>query len=211
MLYFNTIIELYKRGLISFLFNHKLLIGENCKLVKLGEIFNERSEKANGDEELLAVTINNGVQKRNELELKDNSSENKNNYKKVHINDIAYNTMRMWQGASDVSFYDGIVSPAYTVIYLNDNKNNNINFWKYYFKEAYLINEFRKHSQGLTSDTWNLKYNQFSDIKVKNPCVGIQNKISAVLTKFDSVLNCNEKYLHGLNKIKIHLLQQMFI
>lgn len=202
---------MYKRGLINFLFNHKLLIGENCKLVKLGEIFNERSERSNGDEELLAVTINNGVQKRNELELKDNSSENKNSYKKVHINDIAYNTMRMWQGASGVSFYDGIVSPAYTVIYLKDNKNNNINFWKYYFKETYLINEFRKHSQGLTSDTWNLKYDQFSDIKVKLPFTRMQNKISEVLTKFDNVLNYNEEYLHGLNKIKIYLLQQMFI
>ena len=202
---------MYKRGLISSLFNHKLLIGENCKLVKLGEIFNERSERANGDEELLAVTIKNGVQKRNELELKDNSSENKNNYKKVHINDIAYNTMRMWQGASGVSFYNGIVSPAYTVIYLKDNKNNDINFWQYYFKETYLINEFGKHSQGLTSDTWNLKFYQFSEVKVKIPSVKMQNKISAVLIKFDDVINRNEKYLYCLNKTKKHLLQQMFI
>lgn len=204
-------LKLYKRGLISSLFNHKLLIGENCKLVKLGEIFNERSERANGDEELLAVTIKNGVQKRNELELKDNSSENKNNYKKVHINDIAYNTMRMWQGASGVSFYNGIVSPAYTVIYLKDNKNNDINFWQYYFKETYLINEFGKHSQGLTSDTWNLKFYQFSEVKVKIPSVKMQNKISAVLIKFDDVINRNEKYLYCLNKTKKHLLQQMFI
>lgn len=202
---------MYKRGLISTLFNHKLLIDKNCNIVKLGEIFNERTERANGDEELLAVTINKGVQKRDELELKDNSSDNKNNYKKVYIHDIAYNTMRMWQGASGVSFYNGIVSPAYTVVYLKDNKNNNINFWKHYFKETYLINEFRKHSQGLTSDTWNLKYNQFSEIKVKIPCVKMQNKISAVLIKFDNVINRNEKYLYCLNKTKKYLLQQMFI
>ena len=82
-------------------FSHK----EKWECVKLGQVFKERSERANGDEELLAVTINAGVQRRTNLDLKDNSSEDKSNYKRVQKGDIAYNTMRMGQGASGVSMY----------------------------------------------------------------------------------------------------------
>ena len=39
--------------------------------------------------------------------------------------------MRMWQGASGVSQYNGIVSPAYTV--LVPNKNSNSNFYAILF------------------------------------------------------------------------------
>ena len=108
----------YKRGLLSQLISGKrgFRQKQDWNLVKLGDIFMERNERANGGEELLAVTINAGVQKRSEIDLKDNSSDDKSNYKRVKIGDIAYNTMRMWQGASGASSYDGIVSPAYTVI-----------------------------------------------------------------------------------------------
>lgn len=82
---------------------------------KLRDIFVERSERS-GDGELISVTINSGVVKASELDRRDNSSENKSNYKIVEVGDIAYNSMRMWQGASGYSDYKGILSPAYTVI-----------------------------------------------------------------------------------------------
>ena len=50
------------------------------------------------------------------LREKDNSSEDKSSYKVVRKGDMVYNSMRMWQGANGVSPYDGIVSPAYTVL-----------------------------------------------------------------------------------------------
>lgn len=36
-------------------------------------------------------------------------------YKKVAPDDIAANTMWMWQGAIGVSKYDGVISPSYNV------------------------------------------------------------------------------------------------
>ena len=86
------------------------------KTVKIKDIFDERSEKGFLDLELLSVTLNDGVIKRSEIESKDNSNENKSNYKHVLPGDIVYNSMRMWQGASGVSPYEGIVSPAYTIL-----------------------------------------------------------------------------------------------
>ncbi|EGP8553624.1 TPA_asm: restriction endonuclease subunit S, partial [Listeria monocytogenes] len=121
---------------------------------KLGEIFNERSERS-ADGELISVTINSGVIKASKLEKKDNSSFDKSNYKVVKKGDIAYNSMRMWQGASGYSSYDGILSPAYTVIY--PRKDIDTIFIAYMFKKIDMIQTFQRNSQGLTSDTWNLK------------------------------------------------------
>ena len=101
--------------------------------------------------ELLSVTMSDGVIPRSEIEDKDNSSQDKSNYKIVHKGDMVYNSMRMWQGANGISPYDGIVSPAYTVLMPKQRINNG--YFAALFKNINMINEFRKNSQGMTSDT----------------------------------------------------------
>ena len=116
--------------------------------------------------------MNDGVKPRSEIEGKDNSSEDKSNYKIVRKGDMVYNSMRMWQGANGISPCDGIVSPAYTVLMPKQEINNG--YFAALFKSVTLINEFRKNSQGMTSDTWNLKYPQIETIKVQIPSVSEQ-------------------------------------
>ena len=206
-------LKTYKRGVSEAIFERKFGFPNktNWKKIKIENLFSERCERAIGNEELLAVTINGGIQKRNEIQLKDNSSEDKSNYKRVHIGDIAYNTMRMWQGASGVSCYAGIVSPAYTVIVLKDKENQCIDFWGHYFKHTNLIRTFQKFSQGLTSDTWNLKYAQLSQINLYVPEYKEQCAIANFLHKFDSKISIEEKKLSQLSMLKNELLHRMFI
>ena len=206
-------LKTYKRGVSEAIFERKFGFPNktNWKKIKIENLFSERCERAIGNEELLAVTINGGIQKRNEIQLKDNSSEDKSNYKRVHIGDIAYNTMRMWQGASGVSCYAGIVSPAYTVIALKDKENQCIDFWGHYFKHTNLIRTFQKFSQGLTSDTWNLKYTQLSQINLYVPEYKEQCAIANFLHKFDSKISIEEKKLSQLSMLKNELLHRMFI
>ena len=203
----------YKRGLLHRLISESLGFSHKQKweCVKLGQLFKERSERASGDEELLAVTINAGVQRRTNLDLKDNSSEDKSNYKCVYKGDIAYNTMRMWQGASGASMYDGIVSPAYTVITPRSPEHINILFWAYYFKYTPLVQTFQKFSQGLTSDTWNLKFPQFAEISVVYPSMEEQNKIANMLQTMDRRISSEEKRLDDLSRMKSSLYAQLFI
>ena len=142
---------------------------------RLGECFSESIERTeNGD--LLSVTIDSGVKRFNELDRKDNSSEDKSNYKKVVVGDLVYNSMRMWQGACGTSAYNGLVSPAYTVLHVK--KENIAKFFEYMFKRRESLNSFQKHSQGMTSDTWNLKFPLFSKIKMNLPSGYEQKKIS---------------------------------
>ena len=212
------ILKLYKRGVIEAIYNQKVRFKAKNnatypKWIKttIGELFNERNEKAIGKEDLLAVTINNGIQKKKSINSKDISNEDKSNYKCVLINDIAYNTMRMWQGASGVSRYCGIVSPAYTVITPKDTLLVDSNFYAYYFKLPSMVNMFEKYSQGLTSDTWNLKYQQLSYISIFLPSLEEQKEVVSFLTNFDVCIENANESLNQMINIKKYLLQQMFI
>ena len=161
--------------------------------------------------ELLSVTLNDGVMPRSEIEGKDNSSKDKSNYKVVCKGDMVYNSMRMWQGANGVSDYDGIVSPAYTVITPQAPDHVNIQFWAYYFKYAPLVQTFQKYSQGLTSDTWNLKFPQFSEIFVSNPPLEEQNEIATMLQAIDRRITSEEGRLSSICQMKSSLYAQLFI
>ena len=158
--------------------------------------------------ELLSVTMNDGVKPRSEIEGKDNSSEDKSNYKIVRKGDMVYNSMRMWQGANGISPCDGIVSPAYTVLMPKQEINNG--YFAALFKSANLINEFRKNSQGMTSDTWNLKYPQIETIKVQIPSVSEQDKVSEMFSVLDERIAAQSRLVESLKKYKRGLLSAVF-
>ena len=63
-----------------------------------GNALKQRKEVGHPGEELLAVTSSMGIVKRESLERRDTSNEDKSKYLLVEKGDIAYNTMRMWQG-----------------------------------------------------------------------------------------------------------------
>ena len=150
--------------------------------------------------ELLSVTMNDGVMPRSEIEGKDNSSEDKSNYKVVCKGDMVYNSMRMWQGANGVSDYDGIVSPAYTVLMPTEEIDNQ--YFAALFKTSNLINEFRKNSQGLTSDTWNLKYPQIRAIRLYIPSLQEQHKISSFIITLEERIEKQRQLVDVLKKYK---------
>ena len=177
-------------------------------LYRIGDIYAERSERGAADMELLSVTMNGGVMQRSEIEGKDNSSEDKSNYKVVCKGDMVYNSMRMWQGANGVSPYDGIVSPAYTVLTAKLPICNE--YFAALFKNYKLINEFRKNSQGMTSDTWNLKYPQIKTIKVYLPRVTEQEKVASLLVTLDKRIAAQATLVEQLKKYKRGLLRTVF-
>lgn len=175
----------------------------------MGEFFTERKEKAQGGEELLSVTIANGVIRQADSEKRDNSSEDKSNYKRVMAGDMAYNTMRMWQGAEGVSYWDGIVSPAYTIIVPEDGVN--AEFFMVLFKTYEALKQFTIYSQGMTSDQWNLKFDIFSDLEFDVPCSKEQAKIVAFFKLIDKQIQIEKDKLEAIKQVKKGLLQQMFV
>ena len=175
---------------------------------KLVECFSERVENM-PDGELISVTINDGIKKFSELGRHDNSNDDKSKYKKVCVGDIAYNSMRMWQGASGYSPYEGIVSPAYTV--LSPNARVFSRCIAYQFKLPQMVHTFQINSQGITSDNWNLKYPTLSEIEIYiSKSVMEQKQIAEFFTSLDNLITLHQRKLDKLHKVKRSLLERMF-
>ena len=173
----------------------------------LGKLFTERVEPNRDDLQLLSITREQGVILRGDVGRKDTSNEDKSKYLRICPGDIGYNTMRMWQGVSALSQYEGIISPAYTVITpgaLIDGK-----FASYLFKSQAIVFLFYRHSQGLVSDTWNLKFSHFAKIKIKIPCIQEQRGITEVLEKADQHIEVIQRQLSALREEKSALMSQL--
>lgn len=176
---------------------------------KLGNCFSERVESM-PDGELISVTINDGIKKFSELGRHDNSNDDKSKYKKVCVGDIAYNSMRMWQGASGYSPYEGIVSPAYTVLLPNEGIYSKC--VAYQFKLPEMIHTFQIKSQGITSDNWNLKYPTLSEIEIYvSKDIKEQELIAEYFTYLDHLITLHQRQLEKLKNIKKSMLEKMFV
>ena len=180
---------------------------ESWEEYRLGELFDERREVNCSHLPLLAITGTRGVIPAAEIKRKDSSSVDKSKYKRIAPGDIGYNTMRMWQGVSAVSSLEGIVSPAYTICIPKETVD--VCLMGYFFKFSPVINLFRRFSQGLVSDTLNLKFNNFAQIKVKIPCLDEQRAIAKILQASDSEIMALKKKLATLERQKRGLMQKL--
>ena len=173
----------------------------------LGDVFKERKETNRSDLPLLSITSGRGVINSNLLDKKDSSTEDKSKYKRIVPGDIGYNTMRMWQGVSALSDLEGIVSPAYTIC--TPRKQLYGSFAKHLFKFKPMIHVFWRFSQGMVSDTLNLKFHNFEQIKIKIPCVGEQKEMAGVLNTIDREIELLKNKVDKLKKQKKGLMQKL--
>ena len=186
----DNLITLHQRNSIGYIFKVRAYTNA-WEQRKLGDCFDERNESM-PDGELISVTINDGIRKFSELGRHDNSNDDKSKYKKVCVGDIAYNSMRMWQGASGYSPYEGIVSPAYTV--LSPKTGVISRCLAYQFKLPEMIHTFQVNSQGITSDNWNLKYPAFSEIDISVATqVKEQELIASFFTNLDNLITLHQR------------------
>ncbi|MCG8315526.1 MAG: restriction endonuclease subunit S [Pseudomonadales bacterium] len=177
------------------------------KSYKFDNLFKERVEVGRDDLPLLSITADDGVVYQEDTGRKNTSNEDKSKYRRICVNDIGYNTMRMWQGRSSLSDKEGIVSPAYTIV--TPTGKVCPTFAAYLFKLPALIHAFYSHSQGLVSDTWNLKFNHFKKISWQLPSIEEQQKIAAVLSITDREIIAFQQNLDALKREKKALMQQL--
>lgn len=174
----------------------------------LGRLFANRQEKGFSELPLLSVTDERGIIPQEETNRRDNSNSDKSRYLRVVPGDIAYNTMRMWEGRSAYVDREGLVSPAYTVCQPQNEIHGK--FFSYYFKTSTLIEQFRKYSQGLVKDTLSLKYNGFACISVPSPQFAEQQKIAECLSSLDWLIATEGRKLAALRDHKRGLMQHLF-
>jgi len=126
----------------------------------LSDFFRSRREPGKAGLPVTSVTMYGGLMQRDALDRKSNGNLAPEEHLLIRKGDIAYNMMRMWQGASGLAENDGIVSPAYVVVAPKDGIDPL--FASYWFKSARMIHLFWAYSYGITGDRLRLYYKDFA-------------------------------------------------
>jgi len=175
--------------------------------IHLGELFRSRRQRGRAGLPVVSVTMNDGLVHRDTLERKTNGTLAPEDHLLIRKGDIAYNMMRMWQGASGLAKNDGIVSPAYVVVAPKDGIDPL--FASYWFKSARMIHLFWAYSYGITGDRLRLYYKDFARIPVTVPPKPEQKRIGQVLVTTDRAIAGVEKLIAAKRTLKKGLAQQL--
>ncbi|MCA3274023.1 MAG: restriction endonuclease subunit S [Roseomonas sp.] len=169
---------------------------------RIATLFTQRDERQRPELPLLEVSINSGVIIREFSNDKiEGTASDFNVYKVAQKNDIAFNKMRMWQGAVGVSPVDGLVSPDYTVA--NPAPCLRPEYAGLLFRTDSFSAECGRNSQGITWDRLRLYWDGFRDIFMPLPPLPEQDAIleavQAETTKIDRLCAATE---HSITLLK---------
>lgn len=132
-----------------------------------GRLFAQRNETRFAELPILEVSLKTGVRVRDMDNLKRKQMmSDREKYKRAAQGDIAYNMMRMWQGAVGVAPVDGLVSPAYVVA--RPYAGTEPRYFSYLFRTIAYMNEVDGYSRGIVKDRNRLYW---ADFKRMPSCV----------------------------------------
>ena len=174
---------------------------------RLGELFSSREESGVAGLPVLSVTMNDGLVHRDTLDRKTDGKLTPKEHLLIRKGDIAYNMMRMWQGASGLARQDGIVSPAYVVVTPSNAIDPTFAF--YWFKSARMIHLFWAYSYGITGDRLRLYYRDFAKIPVTVLSKKAQVRIGKTLAAADRAIARMEDLIDAKQRLKEGLDQQL--
>lgn len=116
--------------------------------------------------------------------------------------------MRMWQGALGFADEDGVVIPAYTVATPHDDRID-ARYASHVLKTPRLIFDFERFSQGLTSDTWTLRFGAFGRVPITLPPLTEQKKIAGILDSARAEIALLDRKIELLRTQKRGLAQKL--
>lgn len=155
-------------------------IPEGWQVQRNGRLFSHRVETGFPDLPILEVSLRTGVRVRDMVNGKRKQVMSaKEKYKRAVKGDIAYNMMRMWQGAVGPAPTDGLVSPAYVVV--KPHEGVNTKYYIYLFRTAAYMQEVNKFSRGIVADRNRLYWESFKQMPSPVPGTEEQDKIVAFL------------------------------
>ena len=153
-----------------------------------------------GNEELLTVSHITGITPRKSKNVTMFMAESLVGYKKVLPDDIAANTMWMWQGAIGVSKYNGVISPSYNV-YRQKKKVYESAYLDYLLREQHLVEVYHSLSTGIRPSRLRLYPEQLFSIDFPVPPLDEQIQIVKYIGWKTSMLNGAIKMLRSQVKL----------
>jgi len=167
---------------------------------------NHTNKKHNGEFEVLSATQDRGIIPRSEVDIDIKyAEENIGSYKKVDSGDFVI-SLRSFQGGIEYSEYEGLVSPAYTI--LKANKPINDNFYRAYFKTPDFISRLNGAVYGIR-DGKQIGFEDFGELAIHHPPVAEQEKIAEILSTCDRVIELKQQLLAEKRKQKQWLIKKL--
>jgi len=171
---------------------------------RIGGLFTQRNEFGYPGLPILEVSIKTGVRVRNmDGTGRKQVMSDQGKYKFARRGDIAYNTMRMWQGAVGVTPTDGLISPAYVVARPSDGVMSG--YYASLFRTPVFMKEVIDWSRGIVLDRNRLYWDQFKQIAV--PAIS-QNEQIAIVRYLSNAVRQIDHWIGAQKKIRELLLEQ---
>ena len=159
-------------------------VPNDWQVLRNGRLFAHRVETGFPDLPILEVSLKTGVCVRDMQNMKRKQvMSQKEKYKRAVKGDIAYNMMRMWQGAVGAAPVDGLVSPAYVVVRPFELVNST--YYSYLFRTDVYMREVNKYSRGIVADRNRLYWDEFKQMPALVPPLAEQDQIVAYLRAQD--------------------------
>lgn len=188
----------------------KSMITDKCdswEHLRADKIFKSISEKQNDHEELLSVTQDRGVIPRTMLEGRVMSPESgTDTYKLIKVGDFAI-SLRSFQGGIEYSRYQGLISPAYTVLRPKLEIDND--FYRHFFKSYLFIGKYLSIAVIGIRDGKQISIPDFMTVKIPLPPIKEQKQIAAILTTARQEIDLLKKQADAYRRQKRGLMQRL--
>ena len=129
----------------------------------------------------------------------------------VDIGDFVINKMKAWQGSMAISSYKGIVSPAYHVCEITDDKVYR-NYFHYLLRSDLYITEYTRLSKGMRIGQWDLDFNDFKNLPFLIPPISEQQRIAEFLDRkcaeIDSIIGKTKATVEEYKALKQAVITQ---
>lgn len=188
-------------------------IPENWGKLPFCALFEQKSQCGYCDEELLSVYLDKGVIRFSDGGEKraNATSEDLSKYQLVDVGDFVLNNQQAWRGSVGVSFFRGIVSPAYVILKMSEKLNRN--FANYLLRDRSMVAMYCVCSKGVGSIQRNLVWNKLKRMPVFIPPLSEQKEIVAYIEKkvssIDSQIASIENQIANLNEYKQSLISDV--
>ncbi len=170
-----------------------------------GNLFQQRNETQHPDLPILEVSLRTGVRVREfGASGRKQVMADASKYKRAARGDVAYNMMRMWQGAVGVAPIDGLVSPAYVVA--RPFPGTVARYYTSLFRNGVYMGEIDAASRGIVKDRNRLYWDQFKQMRSLTPPPDEQAAIVRFLDhanrKIDGFIRAKRKLIALLGEQK---------
>ena len=174
---------------------------------KLGDIFEEYSEKDHAELPALTIIQGGGTIRRDESDRAlQYDKKSLSNYKKVDVGDFIVH-LRSFEGGLEMATNTGIVSPAYHIFH---GEKVDSRFYYSYFRSKQFINtDLKPHVYGIR-DGRSIDIEGMKTIEIPWTILDEQKAIGNCIDTLDHLITLHQRKLEKLKLVKKSMLEKMF-